>query len=453
MFVKRSFPRKIAGLPALALCLAVSAATVCFGQDPSGRPPEPKKKPAKRPASTKVEPQPITVILTVITDPPESSVLVNGEERGVSSAEGRIQFEKLPLGRYTVEVRKEGYRPLLRGFQAGTDSPTLVFKLEPSLEDIAKEFDSLVQSGKLVGPETPNASEVLAGVASKYPDRPEVARMRGALAARLTEEVGKVVNRTTIDSDWRAMTRDDLARAQEAAAVAASLKGDDKRIQSQAAYLRGIVALRDWQTSGGQSSEARPQGDAARQNGESPGDAAGLALARTELEKAVSLDDGWAAPKYQLAVVSLYSGNLSAAEESFAKVLLLEPRWAAAHAGLGSAYYAQAKYKEAIEAYRKAIEANPSYAAAHAGLGLARAGKGDTKEGLKDIERAMQMDQTSGLPHLYMGIVYSKSKKSKEWDRAVEELKKAIEKNPQNVEFQNRSAEQLLADIQKRKRK
>jgi tetratricopeptide (TPR) repeat protein len=366
-----------------------------------------------------------------------------------------MQFEKLPLGRYTVEVRKDGYRPALRGFQAGTDSPTLVFKLEPSLDDVAKEFDSLVQGGKLVGPETPNASDLFASIAVKYPDSPELTRMRGVLATRLGEEITKVINRTT--SDWRAVTRAELSWALGSAAAAVELKGDDKKAQAQAAYLRGVTALRDWQTAGGQPSDASASGgsqaEAGRQNGESPGDAVGLALARGELEKAASLDDAWSAPKYQLGVVLLYAGDLSASEATFAKVLLLEPRWAAAHVGLGSAYHAQGKHKEAIEAFRKAIEINPNYAAAHAGLGLARATKGDTKEGLKDIDRAMQLDRTSGLPHLSLGIIYSKSKKSKEVDRAVEELKKAIEKNREGLEFSNRAAEQMIAEIQNRKRK
>jgi hypothetical protein len=113
----------LAGKTALAVLLVSALAVVGFSQDPTGRP-DPKKKPpvtTKKPP-VKVEPVPVTVTLTVLTTPPESAVFVNGEERGVTNGEGRIQFDKLPLGHYSIEVRKEGYNTISRGFEAGTES-------------------------------------------------------------------------------------------------------------------------------------------------------------------------------------------------------------------------------------------------------------------------------------------------------------------------------------------
>jgi hypothetical protein len=71
------------------------------------------------------------------------------------------------------------------------------------------------------------------------------------------------------------------------------------------------------------------------------------------------------------------------------------------------------------------------------------------KDGLKDLKKAMELDPASGLPHLYQGMYYSKSKKKDELARASEELKLAIQKNTDNLEFSNRTAEQLLAELQK----
>ena len=77
-----------------------------------------RSRPVKKPP-VKTEPVPITVPLTVLTTPAESTVFVNGEERGVSNSEGKIQFEKLPLGQYSIEVReRRGYNPIARGFPA-----------------------------------------------------------------------------------------------------------------------------------------------------------------------------------------------------------------------------------------------------------------------------------------------------------------------------------------------
>ena len=64
----------------------------------------------------------------------------------------------------------------------------------------------------------------------------------------------------------------------------------------------------------------------------------------------------------------------------------------------------------------------------------------------------MKLDPTSALPHLNLAIAYSQSKNKKDWSRAEDEFKKAISMNPQNIEFQNSSAERLLAEVQKRKK-
>ncbi len=419
------------------LILSVPAAA----QDPSGRPTDTKgKKPPTKKTPTK--PEPITVTLTVLTDPPGSIVLINGEERGKANAEGKIQFEKLALGHYTIEVRKDGYAPMLRGFEAGAEAPTLVFKLDAKLDDAVKEFNSLVAAGRLVGPETPNAFELVEKLAGKYGERAEVAQLRSALSARLIETATPVISQSAMN--WRAVTRDQMVRALDAATNALALKKDDARIQAEVAYLRGVVALRDWQVAGASTSAAAPGGDAG-------GNVNGPTAARAEFENALKLDESLAAVRYQLGVTLLASGDAVGAIGEFLKVTTLEPRWASAQIALGSAFYAQGKFAEAIPFYGKALEIEPNNATALAGLGLARASKGD-KDGLKDIERAMKLDPSSALPHLNLAIVLSQSKNKKDWQKAEEEFKKAISMNAQNLEFQNSAAERMLAEVQKRKK-
>lgn len=417
-------------------------------QDPSGRPPgssQKGKKPPKKPAG-RMEPQPITVTLTVLTEPPESAVYINGEQRGVTNAEGKIQFDKLPLGQYSVGVRKEGYHPLLRGFQAGTESPTLVFKLTPSLDDVVKEFNALAEEGKLTGPATPNALDVVNNLAARFPDNAEVIRMRGVLAAKLSGTLTPVISRTT--SGWRGIKREEIASARETAKTAASLKADDKRIQAQAAYLHAVLGLLDLYQ-GTAPSDAN--------GGENGASVSSLGEVKSELERVIALDDGWVAPRYQLGHVLLESGDAAGAEAVFLRVTQLEPRWALSYVGLGSAYSAGNKHKEAIEAFRKAVELEPNLASAHAGLGLARALKGESREGIKDIQKAMQLDASSGLPHRNLGIVYSQIKKGRESKReitqAIEELKVAVSKNPENLEFRNKTVEKLIADLEVRRKK
>jgi tetratricopeptide (TPR) repeat protein len=436
-----SFARKtlLAALVALALAASGSA------QDPTGRPdPKGKKPPVTKKPPVKPEPVPVTVTLTVLTTPPGSSVFVNGEERGVTNGEGKLQFEKLPLGHYSVEVRKDGYSAMLRGFEAGTESPTLVFKLEPKLDDYIRQFNGLIASGKLAGPASPNAFELLEKLAMTYGDRAEVTTLKSVLAAKLGETITPVITQTV--ASWRTVTRDQITHAQDAATNALALDKDDARIQAQAAYLRGAIALRAWQAAGA----APAKGDGGGQ-GDASGSVSGPAAARAEFEKALKLDDSLAAARYQLGIVLLASSDSAGAEAALVKATQQEPRWASAHTALGLAYYGGAKFKEAIDAYQKAIAIEPNNAAAVAGLGLARVMKGD-KDGVKDIERAAKIEPNSALPHLNLAIYYSQSRSKKDWSRAEDEIKKAIQMNSQNLEFQNSSAERMLAEVQKRKK-
>lgn len=411
-----------------------------MGQDPSGRPkgaaPKPKRQPAVK-EKPKPSPPPITVTLTVITDPPGCDVYINGEKRATTDASGRAQFSGLQLGRYTVMVAKEDYVSESREFEAGPDPPTLVFKLAPDLSRVMKEFDSLINAGNLLGPPSPNAYELLERTASKFPDRPEVEQMRATLLEQLLKSVKPIINRTA--NQWRMVARQEIILALNAATAAATIKADDPRAGSRAAYLRGVLALRDWM-----AAEA-PAGD------ESSGN---LHTALAELQKAAKLDDSWAAAWYQLGRAHLLFGDMAAAQSAFSRAAQLDPAWAAPQAALGEVYYNLGRNKEAIQAYQKAIQIDPGYAPAYAGLGLARASlSGKPSDGLKDIQRAIELDPTSALPHFYLGIAYSKSKNNKDWSRAEEALKKAISMNPQNLEFQNLIAQQLLTTLEGRRKK
>jgi tetratricopeptide (TPR) repeat protein len=442
MLHKRSFLTEMFFLTLVTFLLIVTAPASSLAQDPSGRPPDPKaKKTPPKAKTTKTEPQPITITLTVLTDPPVSAVFLNGEERGVTNAEGKVQFEKLALGHYSVEVRKDGFNTMTRGFEAGTEAPTLVFKLEPKLDDDIKEFNALLGAGKLAGPESPNAFELVTKLATSYPSRPEIATLKSLLAAKLVEGLPALIAQTA--TNWRAVTRDQMVRALDAATNSLALKTDNVRTQAQAAYFKGAIALRDWQAGGA----APPKSD----GGDAGGSVAGPAAARAEFENALKLDETLVAAWYQLGVVLIATGDAAAAETTLVKVTTAEPRWASAYTGLGWAYYAGGKFPEAIVAYRKASEIEPNNVAAVAGLGLARVMKGE-KDGVKDIERAIRLDANSALPHLNLAIAYSQSKSKKDWTRAEEEFKKAIQLNSQNLEFQNSSAEKMLAEVQKRKK-
>src|SRR5215831_7481977 len=139
----------------LLLLSSIISGGVVVAQDPNGRPTLPSRR--RKPAA---KPKPIpenTITLTIITQPPECQVLINGEVRGTTDSEGKIVLSKLAGGHYTVEARKSGFTTATRGFEAGTEQPTLVFKLIASTEDDVKKLESLVASAKLTRPDNPNA--------------------------------------------------------------------------------------------------------------------------------------------------------------------------------------------------------------------------------------------------------------------------------------------------------
>ncbi|HEU4389391.1 MAG TPA: hypothetical protein VFV34_16425, partial [Blastocatellia bacterium] len=145
-------------LPPTVATLLLLVVSVSAFQDPTGRPEGAAPK-RKKPATTpkpKAPAEPPTVILTILSEP-MSDVLINGEKRGTTDADGKLIISKLLLGNYSIEVRKEGYMSAYQAFRAGVESPTVKFVLNPALDPLVKQVGELIEAGKVLGPETPNA--------------------------------------------------------------------------------------------------------------------------------------------------------------------------------------------------------------------------------------------------------------------------------------------------------
>src|SRR5262245_38676037 len=415
-------------------------------QDPTGRPPVPnrrRRQPPKPPNNVPAN----TITLTVMTQPAECLVLVNGEDRGTTDSEGKVIINKLPAGHYIIEVRKSGFTAVTRGFEAGTEQPTLVFKLLASVDADVKKFDSLLASGKLTRPDDPNALEVVKDLSNKFPDRPEIAKMRATLFQKLMEVAEAAVKTTT--SSWRTASDETVVRGRTAASGAVELKDDDNRARACDVYLEAAHLLRTWQISlrTGSADNGRKGADPARAQHSEDADAAKLSEIRLKFENAAQIQPSWAPPLYQSGTVLLLLKDYLAAQAAFSKAIQLEPSWPAPHIGLAGAFYQLGKHKEAIEEYQKAIQLDPRSSAAYAGRGLALSARGQARESARDLDKAIELDPATALPHLYRGIILSQSKKKKEQETALEELKRAIEMNPDNIEFPNSVAELHVTNL------
>jgi tetratricopeptide (TPR) repeat protein len=425
---------------AASLLISVLVSTAA-AQDPTGRPSDPSAGGSKRKKKPKPEdttPEAITITLTVLTQPGGCEVYINGNPRGTSDADGKIQFNKLAQGHYTIEARKAGFVAGSREFEAGSEAPTVVIKLAADLGDKLKQFDSLMLAGTLIGPASPSAFDIADELGKSFPDRAEVIKIRSTLFQRLTQSAEESATRTI---KWIQASRDDMSNAQILAAKAEALSPDDKRAQALDLFFQGALALRDWQTGQQVSSPTATQSDA------------GLADARTKLEKAVQLQDSLAAAQYQLGVALLLSNDSTRAEAAFGKAAQLQPGWAVARIGIGDSLFAEGKRKDAVSQYRQAVGLDPNSSAAHAGLGLSLAMTGQSKDGMKEIDQAITLDPSAALPHYDLGLVLADSKKKKDRDKAEEELKKAIEMNSKNLEFPNSAAQRALANMGDGKKK
>jgi Flp pilus assembly protein TadD len=429
----------------LVLVCMFSLAGAVAAQDPAGRPTIPNKR-KKPPAKPKPVPD-NTITLTIMSQPAECQVLINGEDRGTTDSEGKIVISKLPGGHYTVEVRKVGFIASSRGFEAGTEQPTLVFKLTESTEADVKKFESLVASGKLTRPDDPNAVDYIKELSTRFPDRAEIAKLRAGLFQKLTDTADAAIKARV--SNPRGTPDEVIVKGRMAASGAVELKDDDNRARAFDLYLEGAHLLRTWEASlkPGVAEPGKKGIDGPKAQHPEDADTARLNDIRLKFANAAQIQSSWAPPLYESGIVLLLLKDYPAAEADFGKAIQRDPSWAASHVGLGSALYERGKSKEAIDEFSKAIQLDPRSCAAYAGRGLALHARNQPKESTRDLDKATELDATSALPHLYRGIILSQSKKKKDQETALEELKRAVEMNPDNIEFHNSVAELHIANL------
>ncbi|MGH9764454.1 MAG: tetratricopeptide repeat protein, partial [Blastocatellia bacterium] len=121
--------------------------------------------------------------------------------------------------------------------------------------------------------------------------------------------------------------------------------------------------------------------------------------------------------------------------------------WTLAHLGLAAAYYKDGKFPEAVQQYQLATQLDPKSSIAFAGLGAARAASGETEQGMKDLLAAIELDPNNAFPHYTLGLIYSKSKKKKDRNLAVDEFTRAIELNKTGGDFKNDDAARMISEL------
>ena len=123
--------------------------------------------------------------------------------------------------------------------------------------------------------------------------------------------------------------------------------------------------------------------------------------------------------------------TLSKAREAAAKALELDDTLAEAHTSMAFVKHKlERDWVGAERGFRRAIELDPEYIWAHHWYALFLAAMGRHQESFVEIKRALDVDPTSAQLNMVHGMLFYLARF---YDRAVEELGKALEMEPQHI--------------------
>ncbi|MGD8586267.1 MAG: tetratricopeptide repeat protein, partial [Chloroflexota bacterium] len=116
------------------------------------------------------------------------------------------------------------------------------------------------------------------------------------------------------------------------------------------------------------------------------------------------------------------SGQNEAAIESLQKAIELNERFAAAHSALGNVYVALGRHEEAQAAYDKALAVDPSSSRGHGGLGAVYQAMGNPEQAIAAYEKAIENDTRYVDARIGLGQMYLAAG---EYDRSLAILSEA----------------------------
>jgi len=129
---------------------------------------------------------------------------------------------------------------------------------------------------------------------------------------------------------------------------------------------------------------------------------------------------------YYLAMSHMKNKNYLEAEEEFKKALSLEPDKGETRLQLAVSYLAQSKVCEALEELKQALSLEPDNSRINFFIAITYHEMGDTNKALEYYKKTVELDEGFALAYEGMADIYRVEKK---WKAAMENAKKAIDKN------------------------
>ena len=141
--------------------------------------------------------------------------------------------------------------------------------------------------------------------------------------------------------------------------------------------------------------------------------------------KATELHNDDASFHYELGLALQEAKKLDQAKTEYEASLKIQ-RSFRTHFRLGTVLQAQEKFREADAEYRKAVELNPRFVEPYIRLGYLYLDHDYDKEAVQVFQAGVTANDSDGEVHLGLG---SALQKSKQYDDAVKEFRKALERN------------------------
>jgi tetratricopeptide (TPR) repeat protein len=140
-----------------------------------------------------------------------------------------------------------------------------------------------------------------------------------------------------------------------------------------------------------------------------------------EIDKAITIDPGYAPAYNDRGGVYDLKGEYDSAISDYTKALKINARYTGAYNNRGVSYYNKGQYDRAVLDYTKAIEINPGYALAYTNRGQAYASKGQYGYAISDYNKALKLNPKDAAAYNNRAISYYFKK---EYEKAWEDVYK-----------------------------
>ncbi len=166
--------------------------------------------------------------------------------------------------------------------------------------------------------------------------------------------------------------------------------------------------------------------------------------AEADCSAAVRLQPEWFESRLAIGVVYYQTGRYKEAEAEYKEAVRLAPDSARAYQMLGAMYHMQGRFDEAAREFQKSLEIRPT-PSIYSNLGTIYFFRGMYAQAAASFQKATELDPSS---HLYWGNLGdalrwtpgNREKSAPAYDRAIQRVREALGKNPDDLELRSRLA-------------